>query len=281
MSYKDLLVLIDGSKACDRRIEAAVALAASFGAHVTGLSIAISITVPEYVRQQVPAEVLTEQDRALREQARLRAERFQAMARAADLNHEVRIELGPQSDLLDLVAMHARYSDLLVLGQHDPDEQEWLGGRYLTEQIVLTCGRPALLVPYIGAPAGFGKRVMIAWDAGREAARAVSDALPILRAAEQVVVLTVNPRSGPQGHGELAGADVATYLARHGVKLEVQQTSSHEINIADTLLSRIADQGIDLLVMGAYGHARWRELILGGVTQGILGHMTVPVLMSH
>ena len=122
---------------------------------------------------------------------------------------------------------------------------------------------------------------MLAWDAGREAARAVSDAMPFLERAEQVTVMAVNPSSGEGDHGEEPGADIALHLARHGVKAEVHQTESPDISVGDELLSRIADDGSDMLVMGAYGHTRLRELVLGGVTRSILEQMTVPVLMSH
>jgi nucleotide-binding universal stress UspA family protein len=281
MAYKDLLVLIDGTKACAKRIDAAVALAEAHKAHLTGLGVAVVTPIPEYVRQQVPAEVLAEQEKELRQRTEERCASFEAKAKAAGINTETRIEISEPADLVERIDLHGRYSDLMVLGQFDPDDPAWPVSRRLPEQIVLSAGRPALIVPYIGAPEGFGKRVMVAWDAGREAARAVTDALPILVGSEKVTVLTINPRSGPNGHGELAGADIATYLARHGVKVEVQQVESHEIDIADTLLSRMADQGSDLLVMGAYGHARWRELVLGGVTLEILEHMTVPVLMAH
>ena len=146
---------------------------------------------------------------------------------------------------------------------------------------MLSAGRPALVVPDIGAGKTLGRRVMIAWDTGREAARAVNDALPILQQAEAVTVLSVNPRPGIDLHGEEPGADIALHLTRHGVKVEVQRTQVEEINIGDTILSRLADLGSDLLVMGAYGHSRLREVVLGGVTRTLLESMTVPVLMSH
>jgi len=281
MAYKDLVVLIDGTRACDKRVDAALALAAAQGAHLTGLAVAVVMPIPEYVRQQVPAEVLAEQEEALKERTAARCARFRARAEAAGVSAETRVETSGPGDLVERINLHGRYSDLMVLGQFDPDEPQWPVSRRLPEQIVLTAGRPGLVVPYIGAPDGFGRRVTIAWDAGREAARAVTDALPILVGSEQTTVLTINARAGAGGHGELAGADIATYLARHGVKVDVQQVESYELEIADTLLSRMADQGSDLLVMGAYGHSRWRELVLGGVTLEILEHMTVPVLMSH
>jgi nucleotide-binding universal stress UspA family protein len=123
--------------------------------------------------------------------------------------------------------------------------------------------------------------VVIAWNSAREAARAVHDAMPLLIAAEAVTVLTIDPREGPQGHGELPGADISLHLARHGVKAQVERTVSADLPVGEVLLSRLADLGADLLVMGAYGHSRMRELLLGGATRSLLQSMTVPVLMSH
>ena len=140
------------------------------------------------------------------------------------------------------------------------------------------------MVPYIGAGERLGTRVMVAWDGGREAARAVGDALPLLARAESVAVLVINPSQ--DGHGEQPGADIALHLARHGITveaqhLEAQHLEAQDLSVGDALLSRLADQDIDLLVMGAYGHSRLRELVLGGVTRKIFQQMTVPVLMSH
>ena len=207
--------------------------------------------------------------------------RSQAQAEAAGRSLECRRVSCYPVDLPEFISLHARYADLLVLGQTDPDEKDWIGGHHLPEQVVLSAGRPIMVVPYIGAPKGFGKNVLIAWDSGREAARAVQDALPMLERAETVTILVILRPGSAKRHGDEPGSDIALYLARHNVKVEVQAVPSPEIGVAETLLSRLADLSIDALVMGAYGHARWRELVLGGVTQHILGHMTVPVLMSH
>jgi nucleotide-binding universal stress UspA family protein len=137
------------------------------------------------------------------------------------------------------------------------------------------------VVPYIGAATPPGKRVIVAWNGGREAARAVNDALPLLVAADQVDVVCVNPGRGEEDDADLPGADLCLHLARHGVKAEAQELVASDIEAGDLLLSRAADSGADLIVMGAYGHARWREVVLGGVTRQLLNQMTVPVFMSH
>ena len=178
------------------------------------------------------------------------------------------------------VALHARCADLVVVGQEDPDGDR-TGVSGVVEQTLFTSGRPVLVVPFAGRFETVGHRVLIGWKASREAARAVNDALPLIAQAEAATVLAVSPRSGLEGHGGEPGADIALHLARHGIKVEVQHTVEPEISDADAILNAAADLSADLLVVGAYGHSRLREMVLGGVTRTLLRHMTVPVLMSH
>jgi nucleotide-binding universal stress UspA family protein len=140
-------------------------------------------------------------------------------------------------------------------------------------------GRPVLVVPYIGPSGTLGKRVLLAWNATREATRAATDALPFLQAADEVLVVLVKPHS--ISHGEVPGADIGLYLARHGVHVKVETIEGVDIDAGNLLLSRAADLSSDLIVMGAYGHSRFSELVLGGVTRTMFESMTVPVLMSH
>ncbi|NIR58466.1 MAG: universal stress protein, partial [Gammaproteobacteria bacterium] len=135
--------------------------------------------------------------------------------------------------------------------------------------------------PYIGAGPTVGNYVTVAWNARREAVRAVNDALPMLERADQVDVLSVNPRVGPEDHGEIPSADICLHLARHGVSATAQSVVANDIDVANLLMSRCADTGSDMIVMGAYGHSRLRESVLGGTTHDVLRSMTVPVLMSH
>ena len=145
----------------------------------------------------------------------------------------------------------------------------------------MTSGRPVLAVPYAGDFPVVGERVLVAWNASREAARAVNDALPLLAQAKMVTVLAVNPRFGIRGHGDVPAADIALHLARHGVKAEAAHTASGDIADSQALLSYAADISADLIVAGAYGHSRAREVIFGGMTRTLLREMTVPVLFSH
>lgn len=149
------------------------------------------------------------------------------------------------------------------------------------ERIIIESGRPVLMIPNAGRYPKIGERINVAWNSRREASRAVFDALPLLTAAQRVRIVWVNPQGEKEIAGDLPGAEIAATLARHGVKCEVAPTTSSDIGVGDVILSGLSDDSADLLVMGAWGHSRMRELVFGGATRHILEHMTVPVLMSH
>lgn len=208
------------------------------------------------------------------------AKAFQKQAEAAGLEVECRLAVCPDSDLAQVIQTHGRYTDLVILNQEDPDRSD-RGPRQLVDDIIVGLGRPALVLPYIGVRKPIGRRAMVAWDASRESARALHDALPLLAHADLVYVFAVNPQSGVFSHGEEPGADIGRHLAHHGCSVEVMHSVSNDISVGDTILSRLTDYDVDLLVMGAYGHSRLRERLLGGVTRQILQSMTAPILMSH
>ena len=281
MSYKDLLVVLDSAADSNGRIDLAVALAERFGAHLVGLRSVPSPTLQSrsgYPDLAILESVYREwREREVEHTEKMR-EAFEHAARQRDISVEWRaIDEGPEAE----PALHARYADLAVLGQIDPDNDEMAAVRPHPEQVALASGRPILVVPYAGQFETIGRRVVVAWDASREATRAVNDAMPLLAAAEQVTVLTIDPHQGPAGHGEIPGADISLHLARHGVKAAIERTISAGVPAGEVLLSRAAGLAADLLVMGAYGHSRARELLLGGVTRTVLNSMTLPVLMAH
>jgi nucleotide-binding universal stress UspA family protein len=281
MSYKDLLVGLDSDASARERIEIAAALAERFAAHLVGLYPLPMPEAPRHFGYYDPA-LLNPFFEELRARARDAADKtrevFEHIASLHGVSAEWReIPEGADAD----PAVHARYADLAILGQLDPDSGEPDMIRPRPEQVALASGRPILVVPYAGNFPDLGRRVVIGWNASREAARAVNDAMPLLTAAEIVSILTIDPREGPRAHGELPGADISLHLARHGVKAEIERTVSADLPVGEALLSRAADLGADLLVMGAYGHSRARELLLGGATRSLLRSMTLPVLMSH
>jgi nucleotide-binding universal stress UspA family protein len=281
MSYKDLLVVLDSEAPARGRLDLAAVLAERFTAHLVGL---YPLPVPQRPRElgYYDPALLDPFFDELRQRARDAAEKvreqFEHVAGLRGISAEWRlVPEGAEAD----PALHARYADLTILGQLDPDRGETEMFRLRPEQVTLASGRPILVVPYAGHFETVGRRVLIGWNATREAARAVHDAMPLLVAAETVIVLTIDPREGPRGHGELPGADISLHLARHDVKAEIERTVSADLPVGEVMLSRAADLAADLLVMGAYGHSRMRELLLGGATRTLLDSMTVPVLMSH
>ncbi len=280
MAFKNILVHLDESKACGFRVEAAASLAAAHDAHLTGLALAVEPNLPGFAYNQLQSAAI----KAMREQVTARAgqlaESFEQALKGKDVKLETLAKACVQTEIAPLIGLHARYADLVVMGQADPDAPP-PGGMHLPEEVALGAGRPVLVVPYVGARKTLGEHITVAWDAGREAARAISDALPALVAAKSVQVLVINPEVSRERHGADPGADIARYLARHDVKVEVQRLTTRELSVGDTILSVLADRGSDLLVMGAYGHSRLRELMLGGVTRQLMTHMTVPVLLSH
>ena len=281
MSYKDLMVVLYSEASARARIELAATLAERFEAHLVGL---YPLPVPEAPRHfgYYDPALLNPFFEEWRARAREAADKTRALfdhiTGLRGVSAEWReIPEGADAD----PAVHARYADLTILGQLDPDggDSELLRPR--PEHVTLASGRPILVVPYAGHYETVGRRVVIGWNATREATRAVNDAMPLLIGADVVTVLTIDAREGSDGHGELPGADISLHLARHGVKATVERTVSAGISAGDVLLSRAADLGADLLVIGAYGHSHVRELLLGGATRSILQTMTLPVLMSH
>jgi nucleotide-binding universal stress UspA family protein len=279
MAIKDILVQVDGAKAAPARYAAAIEMAQFHGAHLTGLCLAVEPPVPATILGMVPPEAMAGQRETIREQAETAIAQFRLAVERVGISGEGRIVQVLDFDALDVFVQHGRHSDLMILGQQDPVDFLPLPQEFPAD-VVMASGRPAIIIPFIGAPPVLGQRVLVAWDGGREATRALNDAMPILERAHAVTVLAVNPDVSSEGRRD-AGADISLHLARHGVKVTAARTLARETPVGDVILTDIADNSIDLLVMGAYGHSRLREWVLGGVTRHILAHMTVPVFMSH
>ncbi|MGE0736578.1 MAG: universal stress protein [Alphaproteobacteria bacterium] len=278
MSYKNILLQVDGDKNMPARAAAALQLAAQFNAHITGLHVAPPMYIPPMMVGQV-GDIVMEVNEKIRVDAESKAKaQFAKLEANASTPVEWRTDQGHGGSV---VAMHARYADLAVLSQYDPEGEAANYYPDLVENVVLDCGRPVLIVPFVGKFPKIGSNILVAWNASREATRAVTDALPLLKTADKVTVLVINAEGGADGHGDIPGADIALYLSRHGVKAEAASLVAKDIDVGSMLLSRAADLGVDLLVMGAYGRSRLREFIMGGASRDILRYMTVPVLMSH
>ena len=277
MPFKDLLVYVDATKASEARVALAAAIAKRHAAHLTGVH---ATSLLDAARAAGYA-AFEQAYRALEKAAEERAVAAQAMFEAA----LVREGIAGAWRIARVAAMqeaivHARYADLAIVGQIAPDN-ETPGSPLSPADVLLDSGRPALVVPYVGRFADVGQRVLVAWNASREAARAVHDALPLLAGAKQVTVLAINPERGLGAHGDVPAADIALHLARHGLKAEAAHTVAKDIAEGEALLSYAADLGADLIVAGAYGHSRAREMVFGGVTRTLIREMTAPTLLSH
>jgi nucleotide-binding universal stress UspA family protein len=276
MGLKDLLVHVDNDPACGARLDVAAALAAKHGAHLTGLHAMGWPRLPGYVEAGLPSSFLEEERRLLHERARQAEACFHERAHRLGLRGEWRVDAG---DLVATMKLHARYADLAVVGQGLDLKDAPVDLGILPEELTLGVGRPVLVVPRYGVFETVGERVLIAWNGSREVTRAVHDAMPLLKVATKVTVLSIDPAHDPEPR--VPSADIALHLARHGIAAEADWTPGLDIAVGDVLLSRAADLGADLIVMGAYGHSRMREMVLGGATRHMLQRMTVPVLMSH
>ena len=266
MCLKNVLVHLDSSHHSSSRLDLAIGLAQKHQAHLTALYI---ITHPYYEPQHVDTEEKT---------AQVQAE-FNAKIGTAGVNAELLTVDWKVTGVgvSEVINLHAHYSDLVIVGQTDHDSQDRDTPADLPERVVLGAGRPVLIVPYAGSHTDFGTRVLVAWKSGREASRAVNDAIPLLAKADVVHILDVNPADPAINESER----LCAHLACHDIKAKAEQSLASGISVGDVLLNRASDEGIDLMVMGAYTHTRLGGQTLGDVARHILNHMTVPVFMSH
>ena len=279
MTYKSVLVHLDTSGRAHLRLEMALQLAHRFHARLTGL---FSTYVPPrhaFVVMAGTAEYYAEHERLRQERAATLERVFHDQLARAKIEGQWIAANGYANDI---VPSYARLSDLIVLGQTSPNDPEAFVAEQFVEHIVLSAGRPVLLVPSAGTFAPPGKHVLIAWDGSREATRAIHDALPFIAHAAKATLLTVHSVSDYPPRDRIPGADIALTMARHGVKVEVRELAvERETPVGDALLSQAAVLGCDLIVMGAYAHSRLHEVVLGGATRTVLQSMAVPVLLSH
>ena len=276
--YKNLLVAIDASATNAKAVDYAIKLAKRFDAHLTGLYLVPEFSPPATIGLYVTADIKASVDRHEQEQADKVIAGFRAAAEREGIAFDARTDTGYQVDFGKMLAVHGRYADAVIVAQPADDQS---GVMLDPGDVVLASGAPVIVVPYIGAPATTAERVMVAWNASKESARAVRDAMPLLEKAEAVDVVSFRPKSSASGHGDLPGADIALHLTRHGIQVEVETIEGKDIDVGNALMSHVADRGSDLIVMGGYGHSRLHEFVLGGATRTILQSMTVPVLMTH
>jgi len=270
---RDIVVQIDEGHAAPGLLAYAAGFARMTGARLAAVLTQTPPRLPGSVRIEIGDILLAAWRKHAAETAKAAVARIAVAGIAEGIEIECRVVEGyPEETLMT----HARHADLTILGQA---AGEGADARTRTiEALLFGSGRPILLVPAAGTYEAKLGHVLCAWNGSREAARAVADAMPLLRAAEHVTALSADP---PGAATRLPGADIALHLARHGVKASSSATYAGDLTVGDAILNRAADLGADLLVMGGYGHSRTREAIFGGATRHVLDHMTLPVLMSH
>ncbi|MBV8397856.1 MAG: universal stress protein [Acetobacteraceae bacterium] len=275
MALKNLLVMVDGSRRALKRLQLATDLAERHGASLTGLY------VPDVFYAHTEAgRLFTEPESSdmrddLRDESRRLEQLFWDQTKRAGLQAEWRVAAGPAAGA---AAVHARFADLVILGHVDPDDPATQVAKGSVEQVLFSAGRPVLVIPYTRPFDTVGESVIIGWKTSREAARAVNDAIPILKTARSVTVLAVNAEPGFRA-GEPAAAEVARHLGRHGINTAVVHRTVAPALEPDALLDYAAEMRADLLVVGGYG--RLTQSIMGGVTRVLLERMRLPVLLSH
>lgn len=276
MAIKNVFVHLDSAEDCEHRLNVAVDLAVRHEAHLSGIYQVPDINLSNYMTPDLGVTSLDKWVAKIDSEKYAIEEKFQTATATNGLSAEW---IESEGYFAKSLPTRAHYADLIVAGQSSlkPTDQR---APHL-EAFVLEAGRPVVVVPTIGPRPSVATHILVAWDETKESARAVHDALPLLTLASKVSVFTIETGSQWAQRADAVAATLCHHLARHGVNAEAHHEVEPEMSVAECLLSRAADLGSDLIVMGAYGHSRVRELVLGGTTRSILNEMTVPVLFSH
>jgi nucleotide-binding universal stress UspA family protein len=275
---KDILLNLECDESRNGALGYAISMAETLDAHLASVAFGGRALLPGYPMLSIPSSILTEILARSEKEARSAIVRFEAAAKRNLLSVEPRLITESELRPPDMFSAMARRFDLSVIMQSDDARGAY--NDVLIEAALFGSGRPVIVVPYIQKDGLKLNRIVCCWDGSRAAARAVNDALPLLKKAQVVELFIVaNEKTGIER--ETRGVDIGNHLARHGVKVEVKIAYATDIGVTDAILSHVADCSASMIVMGGYGHSRLREFVLGGVTCGILSTMTVPVFMSH
>lgn len=279
-SYTDILVHLDYTKSNPERVKAAISLARRTGARVKGVSIALQSNTSSYLGIPLHSGLSEEEKKQIEEAAQDAVREFETHAKEAGVDHISQVLRCGASHAPAQLAFQARHVDISIMGQPNPDKESASFIESLYEGVLFNSGRPVYLVPYFGRINTESRNAVIAWDGGKKAARAVRDAIPLLRGRGKTTILVINPENRPGAHSTKPGQELAEFLKRHEVDVTVDSFTNHELSPDTLILNHLTDKGADLLVMGAYGHSKLREKAFGGVTNSIVNQMTTPVLMS-
>ena len=275
--FKDIIVNLSAGKSGKMVGDYAISVASRLEAHITGIAIAFVPNIQRAGTAYLSVEKIEALQRDNEAAAETIVEWFAAATASAGISAEKQILRANMSDAADQFGRIARRFDIAIVGQVEPDGSPVQA--MVCESTLFESGRPMIIVPYIQTAPLKLDRIMVCWDGSWPAARAIADAMPLLKRAGNIEVVSVTSERGKQD--EIEGADIGHHLARHGLKVEVTCITRGELDVEDVLLSHAADSDADFMVMGGYGHSRLREFVLGGVTRSMLRTMTVPTLMSH
>ena len=279
MDFKNILIHLDHSSGCQNRLKTAFDLANTFDAKLNGLFVVPDYVVPSYVEAQISVDLITDVTEKAIARANEKLAEYQKLADDAGVSMESQVIEG---QVIPILREHSKYADLLMLGQDQPDDPD--NASYgLADALLFEGGCACLVVPHSGKLAAPGKRVLLTWNASRESARALREAMPFLTRAESVVVLSSEPDDGNDdiARGHPHAQELSRFLESHGIDAVSSGISDPDISASDAIIGQAADMNADLIVMGAYGHARLREIILGGVTRDLLKQSSVPLLLAH
>ncbi len=279
MQYKNILVYLDQGTSNAERVNTAVALAKAHSAQLTGI---VAHALPTS-RMMQKLGLATSDDVLLktRQEAAGAVDAFNQRMQNEDIAFDSLVMESKESHVPEKLARFVRNYDVCIMRQANPDKPNADFITDLSECVLFSSGRPVIYIPYIGVHHIPCRTGMIAWDGSAAASRAVHDALPLLTQMKEVVILVVDADRMKRNTDALPGDALSQHLTAHGVNTRVSRVSSGETNTSTIILNEVSDNGIDLLVMGGYGTAKLREMILGGVTRTLFETMTVPVFMSH
>lgn len=278
MSFKSIVIYLNSSERARRLIEVGADIASRFEAHLVGLRVFPALKLSPPLPLPFGREVASQLQAGIeKETAELKAI-FEEMTARQTFVAEWRSITDVPGDPCDIVLRNAHSADLVIASQADPN---WpLSGTLdFPDRIVLGAGRPVLVVPAFGHHKGIPGNVSVAWRNTRESARAVGDAMPLLKLATNVYVTSVEEAGAGADDGSLT--ELGKMLGRHGIKPVLSRQIATEFTTGEEIRVRAIDQQADMLVMGCYGHSRMREMALGGVTRHMLREMTIPILFSH
>jgi nucleotide-binding universal stress UspA family protein len=276
--YRNLLVHIPTEASPRPAIDGSVSLAMSCGAHLDAVAAGYESTNVPFVAEggAAVASIFEVEHERARERADAALRIFEIEAKGAEIGYSTRALSGTYAEVATTLGAAARLYDLTVVSQGDPDRKSF--DNQLPQELLMQSGGPLLFLPYTFRGAFKPARIGICWDGSRLAARALRDAMPLLSRADALTAITLNASEVP---AEASPAQLAKHLARVGLPVPTVSLQADRGNVQSSILSIAADDGLDLLVMGGYGHSRFQETIFGGVTRETFRSMTIPVLMSH